>query len=427
VVVTLLDRIRETFRLAEAQGLSFEKAFNLLDDDGSGNISLPELHATLLKLPNFKNVSLAEVRDLFEIIDTDHSGDVSIAEFRAFVRGEKPPPKNRSRGEEKDNGDARGGAAATTSKYIEPMDDSKAKELLVRHIRRISQIDGSVSGLLAYLDDDEDGLILLSTFKALLRREDVFLSITEQQVQSLIDPLMQDAKHIRTAALLRYIEGNRVAERSREEGKEESKDEDSALAVAKPYDFSPDPEIRALEKKVRAFGHLLSKKGVDVESMFRGFDPKVTGVVRRTELLEVLSKLGMYILEEGKIMDQAALGEGDVQRMQMHQVNRLKGKGGDFMHNAPRMARRLLMNGGNTAPDGDFKVHISNSFSTLFRAIVLFYLSVLCFVLQDHLESMTLVNWYRQGQKQTLLQRILSHSLSHTIRVYPRYCSIHPL
>lgn len=34
---------------------------------------------------------------------------------------------------------------------------------------------------------------------------------------------------------------------------------------------------------------------------------------------------------------------------------------------------------------------------------------------------MTLVNWYRQSQKQMLLQRVLSHSLAHTIHIYPRY------
>jgi hypothetical protein len=39
------------------------------------------------------------------------------------------------------------------------------------------------SGLLAYLDNDEDGLIALATLKALLRREDVFDAIPEHQVR----------------------------------------------------------------------------------------------------------------------------------------------------------------------------------------------------------------------------------------------------
>jgi hypothetical protein len=44
---TLIDRLRDTFKLAEQHGLSFEKAFNLLDRDGSGGITVPELHAAL--------------------------------------------------------------------------------------------------------------------------------------------------------------------------------------------------------------------------------------------------------------------------------------------------------------------------------------------------------------------------------------------
>lgn len=36
---------------------------------------------------------------------------------------------------------------------------------------------------------------------------------------------------------------------------------------------------------------------------------------------------------------------------------------------------------------------------------------------------MALINWYRQGQKRMLLQRVLSHSLAATLRIYPRFGS----
>jgi Ca2+-binding EF-hand superfamily protein len=221
-------------------------------------------------------------------------------------------------------------------------------------MNRVSRHDGGVSGLLAYLDDDEDGLIALTTFKALLRREDVFEAIPEDQVVDLLAPMMQDHKNLRAAALLRFVEGSKMkAQRGAGEGKEADED---TIVLPKEYVFSTDPERRAVEKKVQGFGRVLAKKGVDVESMFRKYDPKSTGAVRRTELLEVLSKLGMYLLEQGRVLDEAAAGGNDIQRMQMHQVNRLKGKGGDYLQNAPRMARRMLMNGGDRAPEGDFKV-----------------------------------------------------------------------
>ncbi len=37
------------------------------------------------------------------------------------------------------------------------------------------------------------------------------------------------------------------------------------------------------------------------------------------------------------------------------------------------------------------------------------------------MESLALVNWYRQSQKKMLLQRVLSHSISATINLYPRF------
>jgi hypothetical protein len=42
------------------------------------------------------------------------------------------------------------------------------------------------------------------------------------------------------------------------EGKEGAENEH--IVLPKEYEFSTDPEIRALEKKVRGFGRILSKK-----------------------------------------------------------------------------------------------------------------------------------------------------------------------
>jgi Ca2+-binding EF-hand superfamily protein len=353
---TLIDRIRDTFKLAEQHGLSFEKAFNLLDRDGSGGITVAELHAALVKLPNFRNVAMSEVQELHTTIDANHNGEVSIDEFRYFVKeGKLYVPSGREEHKGGDKDDRRGKGAAGAGQPLAP---ELVRELFIRHMKRISVHDGGVSGLLAYLDDDEDGLISLATLKSLLRREDVFEAIPEEQVVQLLEPMMADTKRLRATALLRFIEGGKVP---KGHGGEDGKADDEELVVApKEYQFSSDPEIRALEKKVRGFGHILAKKGVDVESLFRAFDPKGTGAVRRTELLEVLSKLGMYILEQGRVLEQAATTVNDIQRVQQHQVNRLKGKGGDFLQNAPRMARRLLMSGGVT-PEGDFKVSLALS------------------------------------------------------------------
>ena len=37
------------------------------------------------------------------------------------------------------------------------------------------------------------------------------------------------------------------------------------------------------------------------------------------------------------------------------------------------------------------------------------------------MESLALIDWYRQGQKRMLLQRVLSHSLATSVNIYPRF------
>ena len=40
------------------------------------------------------------------------------------------------------------------------------------------------------------------------------------------------------------------------------------------------------------------------------------------------------------------------------------------------------------------------------------------------MESMALINWYRQSQKHMLIQRVLSHSLAARERIYPRLATL---
>ena len=348
--ISLIERLRNTFQLAEKKGLSFQQTFQVIDKDKNDELSKDEFIKLFKVLPGFQNISSIEVNDLMKTIDKNGNGTISIEEFQSYVKDGKVSNRILK--------SSSSSSSADKMKVSSHFDKDYAKELFIRHVKRISQVDGSISALLAYLDDDKDGLIGLSTFKTLLRREDVFETLPENEVIQLLEPLMHnhhDTKMIRVSALLRFIEGNQIIKLPLSIT---DHDDNKEIISIKEYMFSTDPEIRSLEKKIRSFGRILSKKGIDVEGLFKQYDPTCTGSVRRTAVLEVFSKLGMYILEQGKIMDQANVNSEahDVQRLQMHQVNRLKGKGGGYAYNAPRMARRMLMNGGVVQPDGDFKV-----------------------------------------------------------------------
>lgn len=97
-------------------------------------------------------------------------------------------------------------------------------------------------------------------------------------------------------------------------------------------------------------------------------DPTNSGQVRRTEFIEILGKLGLYLLEEGKMLEQAKTmgGEQDLRARQMQIISRLRGSagggggGGLYLQNAPRIARKMLLQAGNDSLNpnaaGDFKV-----------------------------------------------------------------------
>jgi Ca2+-binding EF-hand superfamily protein len=235
-----------------------------------------------------------------------------------------------------------------------------------------------VEGLLAYMDEDEDGVIAVSSFMRLLSRERMFQKISEEDVEDILKPMLRGDKDsdgrasgINVVALLRMLDGKEedrdtsTALALHDDDDDDDAAEKGALATAVEYDFSPDPETRSLEKKLRSLGRALCKKGVDIEGMFRSMDLRQTGMVRRTDFVEIMSKIGLSILEKGKAMDDAQAlmdgtdgGGGDARRMQIMQMKRLKGMDGGYAHNATRAARNLLMSAGESEykTKGDFKV-----------------------------------------------------------------------
>lgn len=464
----IVQLIRETFGAAIAKGLSLEKEFALVDADKSGRISFKEFESIVRKMPSFRSIAVGDVQRVFDAIDVDRSGMVTPDEFDEFVRtGQvsfersrqkkqeqlqklqqqvaqqdaareelKRQDSTRQEGKDSGSGDAIDGSGSR---------DDVQKERFIRHIRRIAEIDGSVRSLLAYLDDDEDGLIVKRRLMILLRREGVFDSVPERDIDLMLKPFERtraaaydrrdsdrsggydsksgggigggiggggdasgfdpDERFYEVVPLLNFIEHKKYQPRTLADIDEEDEALTREMIQEKDYIFSKDPEVCAVERKLRHFGRILAKNGVDVEQEFQLYDPDHTGMVLRTEFIKVLGKIGMFLLEEGKILRDQSYQERNqhnrdpmevIRQRQIQQIKQLKGAQGMFVQQAPNLARKLsTMNSRSGGPSSsEFK---------------------------NHLESLTVIDWYRQGQKQHLIQNVLSHSLAHTIYLYPRY------
>jgi Ca2+-binding EF-hand superfamily protein len=357
-----VDRVHKIFRKVLSKGISIDQLFAHIDQDKSGSASAREIEDALIKTSAFNDLKPAEIERLIAIMDYDGDGMISIGEFKQFVESGEIPTKPR----------------AMASPQQVKSSQVAIGELLLRHLRRISEPDGGIAGLLAYLDRDEDGEVSLLSFMKMLRREGVLNSMDEGDVLEFIKPAMakssvraerretkgtDDAKGSSEAKRDELDRGSDNRRKDRDRSVAESKSGDSEderirivpllhlldgtmsdatnkLNVAKKdleedelverslpeYTFSNDPEIRTIEKKLRNVGHTLARRGFDIESLFRKFDASNSGSIRRTDFLEILSQMGLYILEQGKSLE-AANGTNDLVSQQERQVARIRGSG----------------------------------------------------------------------------------------------------
>lgn len=362
----ILERLRAILKGAQAQNKSPQDVFAHLDKNGDGDLSLSELKEGLLKIKGFSDFSEEAYQELFRIVDKDGSNSVTIDEFISLIMNTASPRAASPRGV---SPRAAPQEETRQPKIEEPQEIDIPKNFCKRVIRISENESGGLAGLVAFWDDDEDGLISFNRLMKFFRREDLFdRYLTESQVDDLLTPLVRKDGKIRADQLLRFIENGGsnkdfIGEPIEDFGPYES-DEDSPVETEKrdDYEFSADPEIRAIEKKLRDLGNKLSKKGVDIENLFKNYDPRHTGIIRRTEFLEILSSMGMYILERGKTMQDGKKSiydpeEDQLRNSQQRQIAKLRQRNGGYGEQSGKAAKKYV---GNSQTD--FKVRRSSSF-----------------------------------------------------------------
>ena len=291
-----LSKIKSLFKTSLSHGLSTEQLFSYLDSNKNGKITISEFENALKSLPHFKTIKHSDMIELVKFLDKNEKGEISISDFADLLLD------------------------TDQHNSFDNRDNNNIREMFTRHIRRISQLDGSVAGLLAFLDKDEDGLISKDSLYRLLSRENIFDSIKRADIDKLIEPISSN-ENIDIALLLRLIEDpnfDPIIHPSKENNTDDlSTDLDE-------YDFSKNPEIRTTEKKLRAIGRILSNKGVNIEDLFKQYDTRNSGMIRRSDFIDILSKSGFFILEKGKAFEEELKNSDDVSQLQKAQISKLK-------------------------------------------------------------------------------------------------------
>ena len=330
---TPLDRFRKVVIKAIENGASMDDIFSRLDSNKDGHISREELRQELKRIPFFSNFEDSDILDIYRKLDADANGEIQISEFVDLI---SPPRRN------------------APAKATEPFD---AKKYFIKQLIGLEEYSG-IRGVCAFLDENEDGLIEYASLLRFLKREGVLdkaTGLTESIVNDLLSGMLRKDELIRVQNLIQFVENDGeyfnvddILSDSEEEFERQEPD----------YEFSNDPETRSLEKKLRHVGRTVCKRGIDVESLFKSYDTRYSGMIRRTEFLEILSKLGLYILEQrpstGADSKSGTGGDDATRRLQQRQLTRLRRSGYDRSSNA---AAKLH----GVRNDGDFKVRLQSN------------------------------------------------------------------
>jgi Ca2+-binding EF-hand superfamily protein len=377
VNVSFLDRLRHLFSNANKHGTSEDEIFSYLDVDKDGFVTPEECKVQLKRLPHFENIEQNDIEQLLSILDQNGDGKVSLVEFRALLR------------QGQGQGQGQGLTTSSTGDNTTVKDAANVRNIFRREICRVAEADGGLVGLMAYLDKDEDGFISVETFFRLLSREGVYDVLGKSECESLLQPIISGT-NINATLLLRLLEDAEFDPKlslvTSVSNYFDTTGIDGADNIVDEYEFSTNLEVRQVEKKLRNIGRILSRAGTDVEGLFKKNDARNSGMIRKSDFIDILSKSGLYILEKGSTMYQEE--SNSTSERQKNQIQKFKSEPGKSIENSHK------------------KVFIHDSKSQE--------------EFQDHLESISLINWYRQGQKRMLLQRVLSHSLASNVSIFPR-------
>jgi Ca2+-binding EF-hand superfamily protein len=321
------------------KGLTVSDLFNFFDKSKSGKLTTVNFAEGLKKLPHFRDVADIEISKLINCLFKTEDDNISKSYFESFM-STQAMSKNSMNAPNMINTDEKDDISVTHEAEI------------VQQLLRAAKFDGGIDALLAFLDNDGDGLIDIKSIMRFLRRENVFEFISEEETRKYLEKYgkINYRDEVSAPHLLRAIEGrtsfnidNLVSYEHKHELENEELMEESKKSIVDEYEYSRDPELHALEKRMRSIGHILAKKGTDVEAIFKSYDHQETGLIRRTDFIAALSQLGLYLMERGKALNAAENEPSDLRKQQMLQVKLLKEQTASMYTDPYRFARKLIM------------------------------------------------------------------------------------
>ncbi|CAM9427412.1 unnamed protein product [Discosporangium mesarthrocarpum] len=369
-------------------------------------------------------------------------GGVQIEELLKWHHeGCRERARGRDGGDEHGSGDGGGrgtnGRKESSPRRLRNTDSDSAVVASLRAAVRASEARGlTMERTFARLDNDGDGRITLKEFLRGLDQMDVFQRVTREDALDVLECMeeeghggprkggaAEDDDSVGLVDFIRFIRKRPSQYRFGCGGEvDEVGDTMAEKLESAGYDFSTDPDTREAEKRLQkivgkqvdvGFIVEMCRKGrVDVEAVFSRYDPEESGSVPRSDFVQALMELGVGILDHygGRSLGGGeTLVESDpVRRRQLAQLARTKGPIDRRLLRMRRQRQGLFLRKGGYGRDGNRGLGDGKGWEGKENENDF----------QDEDESLALIQWYREGQKKSMVRHILTFSLTSEYNLY---------
>jgi Ca2+-binding EF-hand superfamily protein len=360
------DHLGDLLISFEDQGGDVDGFIARLDRNGDGRVTGNELYRGLRGLGEvFDSLDKKHARALVRSLDADDSGGIDARELRSFVDNHR----KKNGGQMIKKGDA----------------PDLVREKLRALLLRTEQKGTSLSSVFHALDEDDSGALSVNELLSGLSKLGIFDSLDKRDVQDLVQRDL-DSDRNGNVSIKEFLAFCRNSKAPSSRTVEKGGDDEDLDLVAQTYEFSSDPDVRAIEKKLRRAAREVAARGGDVRLLASQYDRDNSGSIVRSDFVQFLMQLGLSLVDAGGVPKDTRREAGDALReRQLRQLARVRGGA------APSRARRLLK---GPTPDSN---------------------------LTDEWDELALTQWYREGAKKEMVRGMLAKSMLSAVQIYPRF------
>ena len=222
----------------------------------------------------FDSLDKKHARALVRSLDADDSGGIDARELRSFVKSHR----------------------AKNSRSIIKKGDAPdlVREKLRALLLRTEQKGTSLSSVFHALDEDDSGALSVNELLSGLSKLGIFDSLDKRDVQDLVKRDL-DSDRNGNVSIKEFLAFCRNSKAPSSRKVEKGGDDEDLDLVAQTYEFSSDPDVRAIEKKLRRAAREVAARGGDVRLLASQYDRDNSGSIVRSDFVQFLMQLGLSL------------------------------------------------------------------------------------------------------------------------------------